>query len=58
MIEKTIELIDDEHVLFTVIRTEGGKVRSKSVYHLAKRADQTAEEVCRLAYPAAFDTQA
>ena len=58
MIEKTIELIDDEHVLFTVTVVDGERIRSRREYHLAKFAHQDAEEVCRHACPEAFAQEA
>ncbi len=58
MIEKTIELIDDEHVLFTVMVVDGERIRSRREYHLAKFAHQDAEEVCRQACPEAFAQEA
>jgi hypothetical protein len=58
MIEKTIELIDDEHVLFTVTVVDGERIRSRREYHLAKFAHQDAEEVCRQACPEAFAQEA
>ena len=54
MIEKTIDLVDDEHVLLTVTVVEGERIRSRRQYHLAKLAHQSAEEVCRAACPEAF----
>lgn len=54
MIEKTIDLVDDEHVLFTVTVVEGERIRSRREYHLAKFVHQDAEEVCRQACPEAF----
>ena len=35
LIEKTIELVDDEHVLFTVTVMDGERIRSRREYHLA-----------------------
>ena len=58
MIEKTIELIDDEHVLFTLTVVDGERIRSRREYHLAKFAHQDAEEVCRQACPEAFAQEA
>ena len=61
MIEKTIEVLDDEHVLLTATVMDGERIRSRRQYHLAKFAHQSAEEVCRQACPEAFvgdDTQA
>ena len=58
MIEKTIELIEDEHVLFTVTVVDGERIRSRREYHLAKFAHQDAEEVCRQACPEAFAQEA
>jgi hypothetical protein len=61
MIEKTIEVLDDEHVLLTVTVMDGERIRSRRQYHLAKFPHQSAEEVCRQACPEAFagdDTQA
>ena len=58
MIEKTIELIDDEHVLFTVTVVDGERIRSRREDHLAKFAHQDAEEVCRQACPEAFAQEA
>lgn len=58
MIEKTIELIDDEHVLFTVTVVDGERIRSRREYHLAKFPHQDAEEVCRQACPEAFAQEA
>ena len=58
MIEKTIELINDEHVLFTVTVVDGERIRSRREYHLAKFAHQDAEEVCRQACPEAFAQEA
>lgn len=58
MIEKTIELIDDEHVLFTVTVVDGERIRSRREYHLAKFAHQDAAEVCRQACPEAFAQEA
>lgn len=54
MIEKTIEVLDDEHVLLTVTVMDGERIRSRRQYHLAKFAHQSAEEVCRQACPEAF----
>ncbi len=54
MIEKTIEVLDDEHVLLTVTVMDGQRIRSRRQYHLAKFAHQSAEEVCREACPEAF----
>ena len=54
LIEKTIELVDDEHVLFTVTVMDGERIRSRREYHLAKFAHQRAQEVCRQACPEAF----
>jgi hypothetical protein len=54
MIEKTIEVLDDEHVLLTVTVMDGERIRSRRQYHLAKFAHQSAEEVCREACPEAF----
>ncbi|MFM1980700.1 MAG: hypothetical protein RLZ68_1965, partial [Pseudomonadota bacterium] len=47
LIEKTIELVDDEHVFFTVTVMDGERIRSRREYHLAKFAHQSAQEVCR-----------
>ncbi len=54
MIEKTIETLDDEHVILTVTVLDGERIRSRRQYHLAKLAHQSAEEVCRAACPEAF----
>ncbi len=54
MIEKTIEVLDDEHVLLTVTVMDGERIRSRRQYHLAKFAHQSTEEVCRQACPEAF----
>ena len=54
MIEKTIEVLGDEHVLLTVTVMDGERIRSRRQYHLAKFAHQSAEEVCRQACPEAF----
>ncbi len=54
MIEKTIEVLDDEHVLLTVTVMDGERIRSRRQYHLAKFPHQSAEEVCRQACPEAF----
>ena len=34
MIEKTIEVLDDEHVLLTVTVMDGERIRSRRQYHL------------------------
>jgi hypothetical protein len=54
MIEKTIEVLDDEHVLLTVTVMDGERIRSRRQYHLAKFPHQSAEEVCHQACPEAF----
>ncbi len=54
LIEKTIELVDDEHVLFTVTVMDEERIRSRREYHLTKFAHQNAQEVCRQACPEVF----
>ena len=54
MIEKTIETVDDEHVILTVTVLDGERIRSRRQYHLSKLEHQSAEEVCRAACPEAF----
>ncbi len=58
--QRTIEVVEstDTTVVFTVSVSDGERIRSRQTYHLAKLAQQTPQEACRLACPELFDEEA
>jgi len=53
-IKSQIEVLSDVEVRLTVVVRDGKRIRATRVYHLAKLAHQSADEVCKAVCPEAF----